>query len=314
MFRRLISLLFRTSVKVFTPIESRIVSEHDAPIFAPIFIVGPARSGTTLIYQSIVYSLNVCYLSNLMVAFPNCPALVAKYTSYINDCKTQKIFSSHYGKIKGWCSPSQGHQVWSRWFPKEGEGTKSINWTDCEKKQLVGTISFIESVYNAPFINKWPGFSVNISKLIEAIPQAVFIRVKRDPLQTAQSILKGRRDLTGDPYTSISRVPKNYKYYASKSYIDQVCAYLQGVEAQIDQESSQIGEDKFLSIRYENFCLAPQKNLEKIIDWYREVGNYKLNIQHMDLPIFEISNSQKVSNEELYALRECLSSWKERLI
>jgi len=301
-------MLFRTVGKVFRPLESRIIRRQGQPHRPPLFIVGPARSGTTLIYQSIAYSLDVCYLSNVMVAFPDCPALVAKLVSYINGCDAPRSFSSHYGKTEGWRSPAQGYQIWSRWFPKEGEGTQDKDWTEYEKNELAGMVTFIEKVYNAPFLNKWPGFSVNILKLIEALPGAMFIRVQRDPMQTAQSILKGRRELTGDPNISISRVPNNYSNYMGRSYIEQVCAYLRGVEIQLDQESRKIGEEKFLTVRYENFCVAPQEELKKIIDWYYQVAECKLKVLSLDLPAFEISTAQKVTPVEADALQECLLS------
>jgi len=244
-----------------------------------------------------------------MVAFPNCPALIAKLASYVDGCSAPRSFNSRYGKTEGWRSPAQGHQVWNRWFPKEGEGTQNKVWTDCEKRELAGMVTFIEKVYGLPFVNKWPGFSVNITKLIEFLPEAVFIRVQRDPLQTAQSILKGRRELVGNPNVSISRVPEGYENYVDRSYIEQVCAYLIGVEKQLDQESARIGEERFLSVRYEDFCLTPRKNLERIVDWYNQVGGYRFKMRNTDLPTFDISNTQKVISEELDALRECLSSW-----
>jgi hypothetical protein len=288
-------------------LENYVTARQGQPAFPPIFIIGPARSGTTLIYQTIAYSLHVSYLSNLMVAFPEAPSLTAKFTSYMNGCNAPRSFSSKYGKTSGWRSPAQGYQVWNRWFPKEGEGTGKIDWSEQQQARLAGTVASIERSYNAPFINKWPGFSVNILPLLNALPESLFIKVQRDPLQNIQSILKGRYELTGKPDVSISRVPKGYSEYADRDYIEQVCAYFLGVERQINQDSKIVGVEKVLTIKYEEFCLNPSARLRDIREWYSIMTGYELKMRNDYIPpTFIASQTQKVSTEELLALQACL--------
>lgn len=278
------------------------------PEFAPLFIVGPARSGTTLIYQAIVYSFDVSYLSNLMVSSLGYPALMAKILSYVGGCEAPRAFDSQYGKTRGWRSPAQGHQIWSRWFPKEGERTKDMNWGDSERRSLVGTVSFIEESYNAPFVSKWPGFSVSVLALANAFPESLFIRVQRDPVQNAQSVLKGRRDLVGNPSISISRVPGVYQQYADSSYIEQVCAYVLGIEEQLNHDARSIGEERVLTIEYEGFCLDPRGELARISRWYDQLSGHRLQVRKHDVPqAFAVSTTQKVTPEEVDALTSCLT-------
>jgi hypothetical protein len=304
LLQRMLQLMARTTVG---QVENYLIARQGQPKFPPIFIVGPARSGTTLIYQAVAYSLELSYLSNLAVAFPDAPSFVARFVAYINGCGTPKSFDSKYGKTSGWRSPAQGYQVWNRWFPKEGEGTGRIDWTDHQRRALAGTVALIEKSCSAPFINKWPGFSVNILPLVSALPESLFIRVQRDHLQNAQSILRGRYELAGKPDVSISRVPESYQEYANRDYIEQVCAYLLGVEEQLDRDSKTVGQERFLTIKYEDFCLDPLARIQDVRDWYRTVTGSTLETRNNDIPdTFTVSRSQKVSTEELLALTRCL--------
>jgi len=289
------------------PLESYLVSRAGQPESPPIFIVGQARSGTTLIYQAIAYTFDVSFLSNFITGFPITPAIVAKLASYAHGCSPPKLFNSIYGQTKGWRSPAQGYQVWNRWFPRNGVGTRKISWTDKNRKSFAGTISFIEKSFDAPFISKWPGFSTNILSIVDAVPASLFIRVKRDYLQNAQSILKGRYDLTGNPNISISRVADSYNAYAHRPYTDQVIAYLFGIEQQLNRDSEIIGKNRVLTVKYEDFCLDSVARLKEIQEWYKVMTSCELRIRHDDIPAsFALSQSQKTSSEEKLALKDCL--------
>ena len=70
--RRLLSVFNR----VVSPLESW-PRRHDRPLrYPPIFIVGPPRSGTTLVYQALIEYLDVGYLSNFHGWFWGAPSWV----------------------------------------------------------------------------------------------------------------------------------------------------------------------------------------------------------------------------------------------
>ncbi len=292
------------------PLERRINLQYDLPQKPPIFIIGPARSGTTLVYQSIVYSTQVSYFSNAIALIPEFPSISTSLLSKFNGCNPPKLFNSKYGKTRGWHSPSQGDQIWSRWFPKKsGEG---IVHTDNERKQMTGTVSCIEKKFKGPFVAKWPGFSIYISHIAKLFPNAVFIWVQRDSLQNVQSVLKGRYELTGDPHVSFSRVPESYIKYNNSNYIQQVCAYVLGVEEQINKDIQKIGRNKCFNIQYEDFCKDPKESLNKFIQWYYDKTGFLLKIRNDDLPnSFTVSNSQKLSSEKVDALAKTLSEMEK---
>ena len=116
----------RVLAGLLSRLERRYVASCGSPPWVPVFIIGAARTGTTLVYQCVARALKVSYFSNWMVRFPTFPAIVAKLASYVCGCTPLGIFTSEHGKTAGWRSPSQTYQIWSRWFPRQGDRTEIL--------------------------------------------------------------------------------------------------------------------------------------------------------------------------------------------
>ena len=59
-----------------------------------IFIIGPPRTGSTLLYQLITICFKVCYFSNFMMRFPFSPCYIAKLIAPFNACDPPNYFDS----------------------------------------------------------------------------------------------------------------------------------------------------------------------------------------------------------------------------
>jgi len=101
--------------KTMAGIESKLISKNIKLPFAPIFIIGLPRSGTTLLYQVMTKCLKMCYFNNLTDHFPKSPVLVSLLTSPFNGNRPHGDFSSYYGETIGWNAPSQGGLIWREW-------------------------------------------------------------------------------------------------------------------------------------------------------------------------------------------------------
>lgn len=260
--------------KPVSNIEKIIFSNENQINFPPIFIIGPARSGTTLVYQCFVQRFRFCYFSNLITFFRYCPALAGCAVSLINGCDPSFDFKSNYGKIKGWNSPNQGNKIWGRWFKGHGPG-KEIDPASITDIRRI--ISSLENCYNIPFITKWPGFGVYLDLVDQVFENAVFIRVLRDPIHTIQSVLRGRHDLHGDGNISISRPPSTYFLFKKRTPIEQVCAYVLGVEKDIDDSMKRLGKNKFFNVEYKKLCSNPDKELDMFKEWYKHNSSLALS-------------------------------------
>jgi len=310
--RRIRALVVKTAFYVGGPFERAIVSRSGTPSWPPIFVVGPARSGTTLVFQYMAYALRLCYVSNLTAFFMGCPALASRATACFGGCDAPEQFSSYYARTRGWRSPHQGHPIWSQWFPMGTQGEAAQHWTNKQRRHLVGLVAAIENAYRSPFIAKWQGFAVDLQSVQCAFPQAVYIRVRRDFLQTAQSVLRGRYQLLGSPHKTFTRLPQGHDQLFSDNYIEHVAGYVLSMEEKMDRDAAMIGKERFFELTYDQFCRAPGNHVDRIREWYKKMTGAPLEKRNPTPHEFTPSSTPKVSEEEYTRLGEAIAAMVER--
>ena len=296
--------------RILKSIETPLIRYKGQPKYPPIFVTGPPRSGSTLLYQLICRGLKVCYLTNFMRCFATSPILASILIKLIGTGISKENYTSWYGLIRGWNSPSQGIDFWRRFFGKEFYCYMYMD-ADCLKetamRDMVGTISFIESLFNLPFVNKWQGHAVHILPLVKSFPNAIFIRITREPIQMCQSLLKCRLDLFGDLQAWVSAKPKEYDQIKDKPHIDQICEQIYYLERNMDEDSKKVGEHRFLTLEYESLCSDPRGVLQSIQTFYQKnSGGFELALRDPIPESFPCSNNHKVSQEEYHALKTCI--------
>lgn len=280
-------------------IEESLLKEKPEPFHAPLFIIGPPRTGSTLLYQLIACHFKVCYFSNLMTRFPKSPVSLSKALSLIQGCNPQYGFESRYGETAGWKSPNQGIPIWFRWFPRDHSYVEKGVLSRQVLNEMRNTVLLIQKIFNAPFVNKWQANTVRMLPISEALPEALFIRIKRDPALTAQSILHGRRTMLNNEKEWFSTRPRKYETIRDKDILEQVCEQVFCIEEDIDHDSRTIGEDKFITVPYEDLCRSPRRVMDRIKDFYtknRMLG--KLESRHEIPSSFLYDRSVQVNQEE----------------
>ena len=277
----------------FFQLTERLIISDRRINYPPIFIIGPARSGTTLAYQVLISSFSLCYVNNLISSLKYTPSLASVISYYLGSSNTSIDFSSNYGRIPGWSSPSQGNRIWGRWFRGEGPGHDINHISAKDFRRLIATL---EAYYKVPFITKWPGFSVYLDQLSRIVDGPIFVNIKRDPVEIIPSILKGRVYLKGGETNSISRSPKHYKNFRNFSPIDQVAAYVVGIENDIEYGMNKIGKERFFTIEYERLCECPNDVMDEFFLYYKNINNYDL--KRINNNIGKFIKSEKVNSYE----------------
>src|SRR3546814_16070170 len=77
MHRRIKEAVKYPAERAMAAVERAFIAQPRALSFRPIFIVAPARSGSTLLYQAMTRSFEFCYFSNAMPRFPESPVCLA---------------------------------------------------------------------------------------------------------------------------------------------------------------------------------------------------------------------------------------------
>jgi len=246
-----------------------------------------------------------------MKRFVNIPTLASLLSKPFGGGHPPELYQSWYGTSPGWNAPSQGVAIWMRWFgnaPRYNMYMDADSLSEMAMGEMTGTIASIESIYDSPFVNKWQGHAVHILPLSKAFPKALFIRITRDYLQMAQSLLYSRWLLFDDPNTWTSAKPKEYEQIKEKPYIDKICEQIYYLEKNMDEDSKKVGESQFLKIEYDALCQDPNRAVQTIRKFYKQQsGGFELAPRFSIPNSFARSTSKKVTEADYQALKAYLA-------
>gem|GEM_PF-100270 len=269
---------------------------------APVFIVGAPRSGTTLLYQLLVNRFQFTYFSNFMAKGLARPVAAALVQNRLFETQAQTDYDSKYGSTEGELGPSEAGEFWYRWFPRPPHvHVRPGAAPDETRRELFQEIMGISAVTMTPMLIKNTFNSMRIAALAETFPRASFIVCRRNPLNIAQSLLKGRVDLHGNKRVWWSLPPKEIDQLADHYAWDQVAEQVHYIYNQIEEDRRRIGPDRFFTIDYAQFCQNPGLVMNDAGRFLRERG-HSLGDRSPDLPPgFKESSSIKI-NETDYRL------------
>lgn len=257
----------RMLVPAFRIHEARLLSRHRLPSAPPLFIIGVPRSGTTLAYQFVVDQLRMSYICNFAEGFPRTPA-AATWLMRGAIRKYRCDFRSSFGHTNGRAAPSEGGQIWNKWFGWGYVDPATIS--PQAKAQARATVAAIEAALAAPFVNKQPHHSVRMRAMADTFPGCLFLWVRRDPVETAASILTARRlNPTQKHHPAPEQAwwgvrPSNWHRLKTRHYVDQICGQIYDIERHILQDIEAAGPARCVQVWYEDLCARPAAHLEQI--------------------------------------------------
>jgi hypothetical protein len=201
-----------------------------------IFISGAPRSGSTITYQYFVELGRFCFFTNLdrrNYRFPVVSALL-----YRGCGKYRPTDENSYGHVPGRYSPSDGWEIFHRWFPYYYDPENPVK--SGASVELYRTIAWFQKIYKRPFIVKNNANSLRIKELKRIFPDAVFVHVERNREETIKSITEGmiRNNVTKDGLWGTGpkpqTLPKDIKSVEEKAcyqinFIQSYVASLDGV-------------------------------------------------------------------------------------
>jgi hypothetical protein len=288
------------------PIEKWLLKSPslDAGGFSPpVFVIGPPRSGTTLLYQILVHRFNFIYFTNFSSKFFMAP-LIGTWLAHLRGAFTARKsngYTSDYGRTGSPDGPSESGEFWYRWFPRGQQiyvPPKATNPKSIEelRRQVAG----ISKKFNAPMIFKNTYNSMRIAPIMEAFPEAVFIVCQRDPLDIAQSILTGRITRNGNKQDWWSVPPKEIEEIKEHPYWEHIPEQVYYIYKQIESDSHFYGPQHFLNVSYKELCETPGATLESIRIFLKARG-VELTIKNEAPERFKYSTGIK-SDDENYDL------------
>lgn len=283
--------------RLLAPIEK--ANRKDYPLeHPPGFVIGPPRSATTLVRHLLSTGLQTSYFSNMTTStvfalgypLPLTSAWIVTKMGWLGGRGTD--FVNDYGRIDGPGAPTEGEVVWGHWFgtryDKVAPGDVSSDSAQAMRRAVAGTAH----IMGAPFVNKTTALSLRLEALVEIFPKAYFLRVRRNPLNIAQSIYIARTTRYED---WLGARPPECIGLTEQPLTAQVAAQVFHVERRIDDSVHRIGSDRVLDVRYADVCAAPQHTFDRIISFMNERGVAARQIRPVP-ERFEESRGQKVDD------------------
>lgn len=281
------------------------------PIF---FIVGCARSGTTLLSQFLAASGSFCYPSNFIARFFYAPytGSLLQRLFFDLDSKSELFgkgdvhgsFKSFLGKTRSALAPHEFWYFWRRFFhfgeiQKMNESKLKEIDTDTFLRGLYG----IQKVFEKPLMLKAMIMNWHLSFLSNVVSNSYFIYIKRDMMFNAQSLIQARKEFYGDVTKWYSFKPPEFEFLKNEDIYGQVAGQVHFTNMAIEQELSKMDSSRVLSISYETFCNNPNflvkeiKSKTGIILPENETG-------------FEVKNTIQLNSSDWEKLNKAVSAYE----
>lgn len=296
-------------------IVERIIPLSSGPKHPPTFLVGPPRSGTTLTRLLISEGMRTSYFSELTTEALQCGGRPAPLvSSFLTRAIGWKNFShdrfvNSYGRSTGRTAPIEGEPIWHYLFGTKYDAVDPENVSPMQTQHIKHLIRMTEFAFGGlPFVDKTTALSVRIRALAKVFPNASFIHVTRDYLDTAQSILVARN--TKFPEW-IGPRPRECLIAEGDSLVQQVCKQVHYTEANIARERAEVGDERFLTVAYTDVCGNPQATLERIVEFLRSRG-VPAQISEPATEPFKLSTGRKIDEEDYAALKMELAALKQK--
>lgn len=247
----------------------------------PLFILGAPRSGTTLCLQWLAISGAFSYPSNFIARFWCAPFIGALIQQMITDpaLDFRGEFSdivpasvgrqSDLGKTVGMLSSNEFWYFWRKFFPSDGDiGVDLSQATQSEFRLFGDHLSAFSSVRNRPAAIKAMIVNHQVERLAEALPEALFLVLDRDPLDNAWSLLRARQRIYGDTATWYSFGTPDKEALQRLSPHEQVAGQVLRIRADLQAALSQIDPKRYLVLEYEKLCEKPDCAFARVAALY----------------------------------------------
>ena len=245
-------------------LESRFYDTSDAPLpYPPIFIIGPPRSGSTLVYQSLVQSYRVAYLSNLHHHFCRGPSIVERLLR-ISERSAPSDFSADLGYVAGWKAPSECWNFWYQFFPRRPQFVTLQSADPKRLSQMRGAVRALICAAGKPLLIKNLPMLLRLGPVHRYLHEALFIVTSRELLNNARSILAARQKTFGSYSRWWSVEPPGFEQLQELPAHEQVVQQIHAIQRVINCGRKEIGCERFFDITYEDFCADTSATLRSL--------------------------------------------------
>lgn len=275
------------------------------------FILGPPRSGTTLLYELMTEEFGCAYFSNFAKRLYRTP-VAATWLAQRAIRRRRGSYESDYGTIPGALAPAEAGRIWRHWMPDAAPYFQDR--PGLSDDEIRARIAAMARIARAPMLVKYLSLQSEIPRLLRLFPRAVFLRVDRDLAENARSIFRGRQKMPAMHATGWwSSHPLGWQDYAKADLLTQSVAHVLLAHREIVRDLAAEGAgDRVLRIGYGDLCSRPNAELDRVRDFLTANG-MTLRPRKTDLPAFEPSRKSRLGDADEARLEHLVTELPDRI-
>lgn len=240
--------------------ERRYVTASAAAERQPLlFICGPPRSGTTVVYQTLVNHLPVAYFSNLTALFPRSPLSAHRLLERFVRRPKQATYRSYYGRTAGLAGTNDALHLWDRWLGVDRSHAPASIPAE-QQQAMQAFFAACSQLFSRPLINKNNNLNATAHLVAECLPEARFLCLTRNRRDLAQSLFRARQEIHGAPDQPYGLADMSNH---GLDPIESVCEQVDMFEKLASLQQKRLG-DRFQIVEYEAFCRDPATLVRRV--------------------------------------------------
>jgi hypothetical protein len=217
-----------------------------------LFIVGAPRSGSTLLYQTITNSLDVLYPDNLTSLFGRRLYTGLAWSRRLFGPRAHNCFRSTRGRTWrcGLHAPNELEHVFTRAFP-DGYARGAVT---AELHDIAAETRRAQSVFGRAVVFKALRVGQHLAAAVAALAESRFLFIRRDPIQTVQSILLARQEECADPAAPWYVVPREVEELDGLAGTAMIVRQVYLIEREITRELAALPMSHHATVWYHDLC------------------------------------------------------------
>ena len=260
--------LLRELSDLLAPAEALALARARTRAWPIVLIIGPPRSGTTLAMQWLAASGAFGYPTNLLSRFYGAPAIGARVQELLTNPRyafrdelaglvREFDFKSDLGKTSGLLAPHEFWHFWRRFLPTVNIEPLGERLNEVDATGLNDELAAMAEVFGKPLALKGLMLMYDLPAVARLMPDTVFLRLKRDPLFNAQSLLEARERFFGNRHEWYSARPPEAAELERRSPIEQVAGQVVHTQRHIDDGLRDIDPERKFELSYADLCAKP---------------------------------------------------------
>jgi|TARA_B100000809_G_scaffold91915_1_gene90403 hypothetical protein len=251
--------------------NQRLAVAHDSELtdrperFPTLHVVGPPRSGTTLLMQLLAAHLDVGYINNLIAAFWRAPLYGIRLSKKLCPRPPETRFVSRYGRTEQITEPHEFGYFWKELLgysdlsePIDGH-EETIDWERIRVLLTAMTYEFGSPVVFKSFLVGW-----HAERICRELTRTCVVQIRRDPADTARSLYGMRKNYGGSIDTWTSLKPREYSWLKDEPVWDQLVGQVHFLEQRFDRQVERVDPARVLRVEYSRLCADPRGVIEQV--------------------------------------------------